>query len=299
MIKNQASGRQDKIVRSVDYAMNKYFQLLAQMMTVWYTEPHYATVNGGDGKLDFIEMHKNKIEKGMLVKVQSGTTLPFDKARQESVAVNLLKMGVISPYDGYKLLHMDDPQQLYDNFMKWKSDPSQLAMDIATNDADADAVVDWTELMSGRVPEDRDDPTKEYIEEMRKLLITDEFMDSKKKIQNNVIKFINKAVDKFELQSELHELSGAPEEPQPLPPQVLATGVPQIQLPMPQMPGIPPQGMPQAMPPQPMGQPPVPPSPMQAIMQQPAPGGVPPVPPSGAPAQPSVNLGNPAQLPPV
>lgn len=295
MIKNQASGRQDKIVRSVDSGVDKYFKFLAQMMTVWYTESHYATVNGGDGKFDFIEMHRNKIEKGMSVRVQSGTTLPFDKQRQESVAINLLKMGVISPYDGYKLLHMDSPQKLYDNFMKWKSDPSQLAMDVQSGDANADAVVDWTELMAGRVPEDRQEPTKEYVDQLRKLLIGgvtgDQFVKAKSKVQSNTLEFINRAVESLELQTELEEASGVPPQPKPLPPQILATGVQQVQ---PQLPQPATQGMPQQIPQMPMGQPPQPGSPMQSIMGQ-QPMAAPPV----APPQPQVNLTNPAQLPPV
>lgn len=296
MIKNQASGRQDKIVRSVDYAMDKYFKFLSQMITVWYTADHYATVNGGDGNFDFIQMHKNKIEKGMSVRVQSGTTLPFDKSRQESVTLNLAKMGLLSPYDVFTGLHMDRPQKLYDNLMKWKSDPTALAMDIASNDANADAVVDWTELLDGRAPEQREDPTHEYIEQMRKMLITDEFRSAKPKIQSNIIKFINKAVDSFEIRSELDNASKQPEEPKPLPQQVVATGVPQIQPQMPMMP----QGMPpvasQGMPPQgaPM-QPPMPPaSPIQAIMQQPSQGQPIPLNP-----QPQTNLTNPTEIPQV
>lgn len=314
MIKNQASGRQDKIVRAVDYAMDRYFKFLAQMITVWYTEKHYATINGGDGKFDFIEMHKDKIEKGMSVRVQSGTTLPFDKTRQESVGLNLAKMGLLAPYDVYKLLHMENPQKLYDNFMKWKSDPTQLAMDISGDDANTDAVVDWTELIAGRAPTDRDDPTHEYIEQMRKLLITDEFRDAKPKIQSAIIKFINKAVDSLELRTELDEASKAPEEPKPLPQSVLAMGVQQVQ------PQMMPQGMPQGapgMPQSPMMPPQAPPmqppqaSPMQSIMQQGPVPGVPPTvgqtPPGQMPqgpmpmggGQPQVNLTNPNQLPGV
>lgn len=309
MIKNQASGRQDKIVRSVDYGMDKYFKFLAQMITVWYNEKHYATVNGGDGKFDFIEMHRDKIEKGMSVRVQSGTTLPFDKSRQESVTLNLAKMGLLSPYDVYQGLHMERPQKLYDNFMKWKSDPTQLAMDIAVNDADADAVVDWTELIAGRMPDQRKDPTAEYVEQMRKLLIGDEFREAKPKVQSNVIKFINKAVDTLELENELHEMSGQKPAPEPLPPQVTATGVPQVQMmPMMPVPGAIPQGMPAAPQGVPQNASQVPGSPIQAIMQQPTPlPGVPPTAGQGAPQgglinsnpQPTVNLGNPTQLPPV
>lgn len=310
MIKNQASGRQDKIVRTVDYAMDRYFKFLAQMITVWYTDKHYATVNGGDGKFDFIEMHKDKIEKGMSVRVQSGTTLPFDKSRQESVTLNLAKMGLLSPYDVYQGLHMDRPQKLYDNFMKWKSDPTQLAVDIAVNDADAYAVVDWTELINGRKPEQRPDPTKDYIEQMRKLLISDEFRDAKPKIQSNIIQFINKAVDTYELESELHAMSGQPPEPKPLPQAVIETGIQQVQ-PQPMMPQVPPQlgGAPLQVQ---NAQPPIgTASPIRAIMQQPSP--MPDVPPTVGQGpqptpqsgpinlnpQPTTNLTNPSQLPPV
>lgn len=293
MIKNQASGRQDKIVRSIDYGMDTVFKLLTQLMTVWYTEKHYATVNGGDGKFDFVEMHKSKIEKGMTVRVQSGTTLPFDKARQEAVAQNAAELGLMAPYDYYRLMHMEDPQSLYDNLVKWKTQPQDLAMDLATNKADTQAIVDFTELMAGKKPTQRDDPTPEYIEQMRKLMITDEFLNAKKPIQNAVITFVTKASDSLGLRTELDALSTPPEPP--VPQQVMATGF--TPPPMPQMPGMP------------MGQPP-PGSPIQAAMQTagqpgaPLPGVAPLGQPQGQPsapglnAQPQVNAANPGQLPP-
>jgi len=299
MIKNQASGRQDKIVRSVDYAMNRYFQFLAQMITVWYTDTHYATVNGGDGNFDFIEMHKDKVEAGMTVRVQSGTTLPFDKSRQEAVAMNLVKEGLLSPYDVYKLLHMDNPQKLYDNFMKWKQDPQQLAMDVSNNEADRQALVDWTELMAGKQPEQREDASFEYVEQMRKKMISDEFLNAKKPIQSSVIKFVNKALDSLEVRTEMDNISKQEEQspPQPpLPPQVAATGLPPVmQMPFGQpAPGQAPMG--QGMPPQAMPQPQQG-SPIQAIMQAqlPTPGAA--APNLGA-TQPQVNAGNVGQMPP-
>lgn len=257
LIKNQASGRQDKIVRGVERAMDKYFKLLTQMITVWYDEKHYATVNGGDGNFDFIEMHKSKVESGMTVRVQSGTTLPFDKQRQESVAMNLVKEGLLSPYDVYKLLHMDNPQKLYDNFVKWKTQPEQLAMDIASNESDRMAIVDYTELMAGKKPKQREDSTPEYIEQFRKLMITDEFLNATKKQQNDVIEFLKKAIDSLALRTTLEEMSVTPEQQQAQQP------------PMPQAPpppqGLPPQP-PQGLPPQPI-QPPPSGSPIQSILQ--------------------------------
>lgn len=288
MVKNQASGRQDKIVRAVDYAMDKYFKLLTQMICVWYDKKHYATVNGGDGNFDFIEMHKNKVESGMTVRVQSGTTLPFDKARQESVAQNAAELGLLAPYDYYKLMHMDNPQKLYDNMVKWKTAPQQLAVDVLGDEADRMAVIDFTELMGGNKVKQRDDVTAEYIEQMRKLMISDEYLKAKASLQNSVIKFVTEAANNLALRTELDQMSAQqPPATEPLPAQVMATGL--VPPSMPAMGSMPLQGMPMASPP-PMGAP-MPGSPIQGIMQA--------QPPSLNPAVPQMNSANVGQLPPV
>lgn len=296
-VKNQASGRQDKIVRAVDYAMDKYFKLLTQMICVWYDKKHFATVNGGDGNFDFIEMHKDKIESGMTVRVQSGTTLPFDKARQESVAQNAAELGLLAPYDYYKLMHMENPQKLYDNLVKWKTNPQQLAMDVLGDEADRMAVIDFNDLMAGDKVEQREDVDHKYVEQMRKLMISDEYLNAKVKIQNAVIKFVSKAAESLDLRTELEQMSAQEPSPaEPLPAQVMQTMPPPAPMgmapgmPMPALGGVPGMlpGMPPApMPPAPMG------SPIQGIMQ-----GAPQAP-ALNPAQPQVNGGQVGNLPPV
>lgn len=226
LIKNQASGRQDKIVRAIDYAMDKYFNLLTQMILVYYTEPHFRTINGGDGTFDHIEMHRNKIDAGMTVTVQAGTTLAFDKARQEAVAQNAAELGFLAPYDYYRLMHMDQPQKLYDNLMKWKTNPQQLAVDIGNDDQDLDALMDFTELMHNRTPDQREDITPEYLEQFRKKMITDEYLNAKKKTQQKVIDFVLKAAESLAMRSAIDQLSSEPEQPESLPKQVEATVMP-------------------------------------------------------------------------
>jgi hypothetical protein len=282
MIKDQASGRQDKIVRAVEASLDKYFRLLTQMMTVWYDDKHYATVNGGDGNFDFIEMHKDKIEKGMSVRVQTGTSLPFDKRRQEAVAQAAAQIGIISPYDYYKLMHMDNPQKLYDNFMKWKSDPQSLAMDIANNEADRQAIVDFTELIGGKKPIQREDPTADYIEQLRKLMISDTFLHASKKIQKNVIDFVQQAVLSLAQRTTLENISSQEkaQESQQVPPVQSQGGV----LPSTTAPG----GFPGGMTPQPGPQPGMPQPMAQPIPQQmpqgiPGPAPIPPI--QGSPIQ--------------
>lgn len=296
LIKNQASGRQDKIVRAFNRGLGSHYRSLVQMITVWYTDTHTITADGGDGQFDFLEMHQNKVEKGMTVRVYSQPS--GDKARQESIAQNAASLKIISPLDYYKMMHMDDPQKLFDNFVKFTSNPQQLAMDLQNNDQDQEAIADFTDLMAGKKIEQREDITPQYLDQFRKQMISDEFLGKKTKnsVKKAVIAFANEAMIRLAVRTELDEASDAPLPPEPLPPEIQATlpppqppqmpmqqpGMPmQGQPPMPMaQPGMPPQGMPPQQPMQPqMAAPPninpMPPIGIQGVMQQAAQPGVP------------------------
>lgn len=295
MVKNQAAGRQDLIVRAIDNFMDRYFKFLAQMMVVWYDEKHTFVYNGGDGDFDYITMSRDLFEDGIAVNVKSGTTLPFDKGRQEAVALNLAKMGMISPLDLFRDLHMDNPQKRYDNWYKWKTNPESLARD--ANDAmdESTAYIDYIEIMDGKDAKPREDAKLEHVLTHRKQMTTDEFLKAPRKRQEAFAEHLQKEVTSLTLRTILDEMSQAPGEQgeQNMNPQV------PIQPPQPPMP------MGGAMPPSPGMMPPGVP-PMGGAM--PPPGGMPgmpPMPPPGAPM--GVNPmapnmpppGNPAALPPV
>lgn len=264
LIKNQASGRQDKVVRAFNRGLGKYYPFLAQMFVVWYTKKHYMTIDGGDGQFDYLEMHQDQIEKGMTVRVFDQST--GDKARDEAKAQNAADLGILAPIDYYKMMHWDDPQKLYDNFLKYKSNPQQLSMDLANQEQDEDAIKDFDELMKGNKVEQRDDITPQYLDQFRKKMISDDYLDPKKtskKIKKAIIAFANSAMLRLALRTEIDEGSDAPLNPEPLPPDVQATMpqqqpqqmmLPQMPMGQPMQPGMPmQQGAPQQMPPQ--GQP--------------------------------------------
>jgi len=258
MKKNQASGRQDLYVRAIDRFMDRYFQYLVQMMVVWYTERHFFVYNGGDGEFDYITMHRDLIENGIAVNVKSGTSLPFDKHRQEAVVLQLMKMGQsISLLDAYKLLHMQNPQQLYDNWAKQQTDPMSLARTGLDEMDDAKAYIAYVEIMNGTTPEDPDDCTTEFVLSLRKLMLRDEFMKAPKKKQNVFLKYVDKAIVSLSMRTALDQMSE--QGPEALSPK------------NPIQPPAPTGGMPAGMPP---GGPPMPPGA--------APGNVPgPIPPTG------------------
>ncbi len=309
MIKNQASGRQDLIVRAIDNFMDRYFKFLVQMMVVWYDEKHTFVYNGGDGDFDYITMSRDLFEDGIAVNVKSGTTLPFDKGRQEAVALNLAKMGMISPLDLFRDLHMDNPQKRYDNWYKWKTDPESLARD--ANDAmdESTAYIDYIEIMDGKDVKPRDDAKLEHVLTHRKQMTEAEFLKAPQKRQAAMAEHVMKEVQSLTVRTILDEMSQAPgvqgEEnmnPQvpiqpPAPP--MQPGMPGAMPPAPGAPGMmpPPQAPPMGAPAMPPGMPPPQAGPMLAM----PPGGLPPT--GGLGVNPmSPNMpppGNPASLPPV
>lgn len=239
MKKNQASGRQDLYVRAIDRFMDDYFNMLVQMMCVWYTEKHYFVYNGGDGEFDYLTVSRDLIEDGIAVNVKSGTSLPFDKQRQEAIVLQLMKMGDgISKLDAYKLLHMANPQQLYDNWAKEQVDPMALARDAFDEMDEAKAFIAYTEIMAGKKAKEPDDCTKEFVLSLRKLMVRDEFLKAPKKYQRKFLDYVEKAISSLELRTSLDEMGK--EGIQLLEPNVPIQPLPPPTLPMPMgAPGVP------------------------------------------------------------
>lgn len=227
MIKNQASGRQDLIVRCIDDACSQVYQMVTQLMVVHYTEKHYMTMSDGDGAFDYIVMHRHSIEPGGSVRVKAGSTLPFDKSREEAITLNLAKEGLMSPLDIYKGLHMPSPQKLYDNWAKYKTDPSSLAKDSLDQLDDTEAYIEYVEIMDGRKVEPKKDASVHHVLAHRKQMITEEFLEKakkNKKIMKAMMKLVTAEVNSLQLRTDLDQMSqqGAeallPQSPQGSPP---------------------------------------------------------------------------------
>jgi hypothetical protein len=239
--------------------MNKYFQFLTQMMVVWYDEKHYFVYNGSDGEFDYITMNRELIDSGMVVTVKSGATLPFDKSRQEAVALQLAKMGMISPLDLYRDLHMDNAQKRYDNWYKWKTDPQSLAREAEDAMSDSEAYVDFMEIMGGaKNVKPRDDATREHVLTHRKQMLTDKFLKAPMPLQKTFVKHIQEELQSLELRTSLDQMSQEgdtmlnPDMPIQPPMSAMPMGgtpgqMPPMGGPMPG-PGLPPQNAPMAAP---------------------------------------------------
>jgi hypothetical protein len=253
--KNQSAGIQDKMVRSITRMLGDYYEYLVQMMIVWYDEEHSFVHDSGNGDFDYITLKRGLIEKG--IRIKSGKPVSPDRTRVEAITMKLLEQKAISLLDAYKQLQLDNPQQLYDNWAKQNADPMSLARDVDTVVDESEAYIVYQDIMNGVKVKPKENPTREYVLSLRKLMIDDAFLHPDKKTrkyQKTFLDYVNACVDSLEERTELEEVG-----------QDLEQLRPQVPLPPYQ-------------PPQPMGQPGMPgagPMPMPQPGMPPMPGGLP------------------------
>jgi hypothetical protein len=211
MIKNQATGRLDSIASKIEESVTEYFKLLVQLMRAHHTEEHTYTFNSGDGDFDNIVMSRTLIEPNAEVNIATGTTLPFDKAQRQTIALNLAKMGVISPLDLYKDLSMDDPQQRLENLAKWNSDPMSLVEAAKNQQQDDVAIVEYAKILAGEKVEPYKDVNQSHLETHRKQISDADFLkNGKSKHIKALAELLEKEIKMFNLNQAADALT-APE----------------------------------------------------------------------------------------
>ena len=170
---------------------------------------------------------------------------------------------------------MDNPQQRYDNWYKFKSNPEGLARDVENKEQDGQAYMEFVEIMNGvKTVKPYQEANEEHILSHRKQMITDEFLKASSQKQKLLMDIVEEELKSLELRTQLDQMS-APPEPEPAPP---TPPQPQMLAGQPPMPGQQPAMMPGQMPPQMMGQPPMPGMMPPGMPGQPTMGAMPPQP---------------------
>lgn len=255
--KSNDNARQDMIVRALDRFLYKYFNMLTQMMFVWYDEDHFFPWLDEDGSFERIVIKRYYFDDGMQVSVKGSSTIAFDKNREQAMMIHFVDKQQMSLLDAFRIAGFENYQKLYDNWAKQTKSPFELVRD--ANDAydDGDAYSEFLDILNGKEPKIKDDVGKEFIATFRKLSLTDKYMKAPEKAQLAYQARLEEYLERYELRTSLDQLS-----------QVDFTKIltPNNQLPPPQSP----QQFQQAMqPPQPPQTPPGPPGPPQPGQMQP------------------------------
>lgn len=207
MLRSQASGRQDAIIRAIERGVDTYYKLLVQMMKVWYDSPKKFACRDNDGKFTFVELTRERIPDVAYVTVEHGTTVKPDKKRQEDIAMSLAKLGLIDPYNLFKSLGLKNADKMYDSLIKFKTDPNMLSDEIKTDEQDRMAYIDFACIMNGEDVKGHDDVDANHILAHRAQITTDKFLYADQKKQQAMIQHIQEEVNLLSQRTKLQEAS--------------------------------------------------------------------------------------------
>lgn len=221
--KSSAEGRQDMIVRALDRMLYKYFNLLTQMMFVWYDDEHFFSFLDADGSFERIIIKRYYFDDGMTVNVKGSSTIAFDKNREQAMALHFTEHDKMALIDAYRIAGFENPQKLYDNWAKQQKDPFELVRDANNAYDDGDAYAEFLDIINGKMPNLKQEASKDFILTLRKLMLTDKYLKANSKYQKAFNDRLQEYLDLYELRQALDQLSEldmgriAPDQPIPKP----------------------------------------------------------------------------------
>jgi len=244
MARNQAQGRQDLLVRAIDRGLDAYYKQLLHMMKVYYTEEHYASILGEDGRFVSVALSRYDIEDGINIRVKAGSTVPMDKGRLEQVALQLAKMGKISLLSLYEFLDIPNPGKHVERVIKEQVDSVSIVEDIRNDESDGNAVEDYELIKAGQEAAPRDDVDPRHIKTHQKQLLSNDFKMWPVERQEMLKMHIQEELEKAKMLNGItdEELYPQPEDPS-VPVSMGGEAAPK--------PEIPAMGQPEGQPPQP------------------------------------------------
>ena len=262
MIRSQAAGRQEEIVREVENGLDRYFRLLVQMMKVFYDEKMSFSTRDNDGKFVYVQLSRESMPNIAHISISKGSLIKPDKQRKEDIAMGMAKLGLIDPYNLFKDLGLTDADKRYESLVKFKTDPNSLVAEITGEIMDKEAYIDFALILNGQEAEPRTDIKPEHILAHREQLITDRFLFADPDKQQALLKHIEMEVFMISQRAKLEEANAqgiltdpntpvTPEPPElpPQPPMPMGGGMGMPPMPPEMMggggqPPMPPQGMP-------------------------------------------------------
>lgn len=191
MQKQQAGALQDDLVRSVASAMEDYYQILLQMMRVYYTDDYWFQVKGGDGKFDFIMLNGDTIDSNVKVGVQVDSTLPLDKMQVRATAMQLWEQGHAIDYRTFmEDLGLPNPDIRTERYLRSQIDLYTYMQSVEQGMENNDAEVDIMLLIKGKTPDERDNYNEDYLNYFNHFITLNRFAGLKQDEKQRIITFL-------------------------------------------------------------------------------------------------------------
>lgn len=221
ILRDQAEGRLQEPVDCIDLGMIRFFLLEAQHVWRYFTEDDYYQFEGDDGGFEQVMLTNDKLQKnaGISIRVQGGTNLPVDRSQKIATIVKLLELNKAPTLEAYKILGVfDDPDKAYKEYLQELADPAGALADADKATFSREAYEDLYAVIGGKVPEEQEDVSPEYLQFLQDYLDTDKYRLLTPNQQQAVSAFVQMIVAKAQLKiAKLQSQAPVPQPGQPDP----------------------------------------------------------------------------------
>lgn len=169
-------GRLQTLSDSIEDGMDRLYKALVQMMKVYWDEPEILRYRQVEGKTEFIEWDRNKIEDGVDVRVKAGTALPKDKFALRNETIQM--MAVLDPLSIAEGLDKSNPKEWAKRIIYYRFFMDKYLTEFLNegdSEVDSKALGDIQALMNGQVPEIPESVSQEYLLTFEKFLTSEGF----------------------------------------------------------------------------------------------------------------------------
>lgn len=106
------------------------FNWFVQMMYVYYTDQHTASVIGPQNAQEFITLKADELDRKLIVSVKEGSMLPKDALMKRTEAIELYQIGALDPITLFERLEFPNPKETAKLLFQWKANPQSLFPDV-------------------------------------------------------------------------------------------------------------------------------------------------------------------------
>lgn len=197
LVKNQAAALQDDLVGVVNGGWREYYLKLLQMCTVYLDDDYWVMTKGKDGEYVQISLHSDNLDTNVRIGVQVDSTLPLDKQSQRATAIQLAQIpGRIDNQSLYEMLGLPEPEVLAERTARSVIDPLGYIASLEQKLFNTEAETDIGLVIAGKVPEERDDYSEQYLNHWNLFMTTNKFLQLQPDVQLRLHNFLSSIADK-------------------------------------------------------------------------------------------------------
>ena len=127
LLKTADGDRMSGVTTKLETFAEQFYGWCLQMIYVYYTEPHKATVIGQAMAQESIQLDAQSITTDLIVTVKDGSLIPKDPLTIANQSVDLATKGLVDPLTMFQALDYPNPKESAERLLLFKMSPGAYA----------------------------------------------------------------------------------------------------------------------------------------------------------------------------